>query len=290
MLNALSVDVEDYYQVSAFESVVRFQEWGRRESRVEWNTHRVLDLLDEYKVKATFFVLGWVAERNSTLIRIIAKRGHEVASHGYSHQLIYTQTPDQFRSETRHAKKVVEDIIGEPIIGYRAASYSITAKSLWSLDILAEEGFQYDSSIFPIRHDRYGIPSHKRSFHILNSRGPLAIAEVPLSTIRIAGVNVPIAGGGYFRLLPYAVTHLALLYLNRQEGEPATFYFHPWEIDPEQPRIQAGWLSRFRHYTNLGRMEGKLRRLLTNFSFAPIRQVYAGSLSVAPVSLKSDAA
>jgi polysaccharide deacetylase family protein (PEP-CTERM system associated) len=257
---------------------------------VEKNTCRVLDLLDEYHAKATFFVLGWVAERNPTLVRIISKRGHEVASHGYSHQLIYTQTPEEFREETRRAKKIVEDIIGGPIIGYRAASYSITTESLWALDVLAEEGFEYDSSIFPIRHDRYGIPGHERFHHVLYGKGHLAIAEVPLSTLRIAGLNLPVAGGGYLRLLPYALTHLALLYLNRQEGQPAVVYFHPWEIDPEQPRIKAGWLSRFRHYTNLGRMEGKLRKLLTNFSFAPIREVYAGSLSVPAPTLKSDAA
>jgi polysaccharide deacetylase family protein (PEP-CTERM system associated) len=290
MLNALSVDVEDYYQVSAFESVVRFEEWGRRESRVEWNTHRVLDLLDEHQIKATFFVLGWVAERNPTLVRIISKRGHEVASHGYSHQLIYTQTPEEFREETRRAKKIVEDIIGGPIIGYRAASYSITTESLWALDVLAEEGFEYDSSIFPIRHDRYGIPGHERFHHVLYGKGHLSIAEVPLSTLRIAGLNLPVAGGGYLRLLPYALTHLALLYLNRQEGQPAVVYFHPWEIDPDQPRVDASRMSRFRHYTNLGCMENKLRKLLTNFSFAPIREVYAGSLSVPAPTLKNDAA
>ena len=290
MLNALSVDVEDYYQVSAFESVVRFEDWARRESRVEYNTHRVLDLLDEHQVKATFFVLGWVAERNHSLVRIISKRGHEVASHGYAHQLIYTQTPDQFREETRRAKKIVEDITGQPIIGYRAASYSITTKSLWALDILVEEGFRYDSSIFPIRHDRYGIPGHERFVHFLNSNGPLAITEIPLSTVRIAGLNFPVAGGGYFRLFPYALTHLALLHLNRREGQPAVVYFHPWEIDPDQPRIQADRISRFRHYTNLGRMEKKLRKLLANFSFAPIREVYAGSLSVPVTALRSDAA
>jgi polysaccharide deacetylase family protein (PEP-CTERM system associated) len=290
MLNALSIDVEDYYQVSAFESVVRFEEWGRRESRVEWNTHRVLDLLDEYNVKATFFVLGWVAERNSTLVRIISKRGHEVASHGYAHQLIYTQTPEQFREETRRSKKIVEDIIGQAIIGYRAASYSITARSLWALDILAEEGFQYDSSIFPIRHDRYGIPGHERFVHTINGNGHLVIAEVPLSTLRIAGVNLPVAGGGYLRLLPYAATHFAMLYLNRLEGQPAVVYFHPWEIDPDQPRIQANWLSRIRHYTNLGGMESKLRKLLANFSFGPIREVYAGSLSLPMPTLQIDAA
>lgn len=290
MLNALSVDVEDYYQVSAFESVVRFEDWGRRESRVERNTYRILDLLDKFHAKATFFVLGWVAEHNPALVQIISKRGHEIASHGYAHRLIYTQTQAQFREETRRAKKTVEDIIGQSIIGYRAASYSITAESLWALDILAEEGFQYDSSIFPIRHDRYGIPGHERFFHVLNGNGHLPIAEVPLSTLRIAGLNIPVAGGGYFRLLPYAMTHLALLYLNRQEGQPAVVYFHPWEIDLDQPRIQAGWISRFRHYTNLARMEGKLRRLLANFSFAPIREVYAASLSAPATTLKSDAA
>lgn len=291
MLNALSVDVEDYYQVSAFESVVRLEDWGVRESRVERNTHRVLDLLDEFHVKATFFVLGWVAEKNSALIQVISRRGHEVASHGYSHRLIYNQTPDDFRQETRRAKRVVEDAIGHPIIGYRAASYSITQESLWSLNILAEEGFQYDSSIFPIRHDRYGIPSHQRFFHVLNGNGQAAIAEIPLSTVRIAGFNFPMAGGGYFRLLPYAITDLAMRYLNQQEREPAVFYFHPWEIDPDQPRIEAGWLSHFRHYTNLGRMEWKLRKLLSRFSFAPIREVYASGLnsSVAAI-LKSDAA
>ncbi|MGH7769236.1 MAG: XrtA system polysaccharide deacetylase, partial [Candidatus Binatia bacterium] len=205
MLNALSVDVEDYYQVSAFESVVRFEDWSRRESRVERNTYRILDLLDKFHAKATFFVLGWVAEHNPALVQVISKRGHEIASHGYAHRLIYTQTQAQFREETRRAKKTVEDIIGQSIIGYRAASYSITAESLWALDILAEEGFQYDSSIFPIRHDRYGIPGHKRFFHVLNGNGHLAIAEVPLSTLRIAGFNIPVAGGGYFRLLPYAM-------------------------------------------------------------------------------------
>jgi polysaccharide deacetylase family protein (PEP-CTERM system associated) len=288
MLNALSVDVEDYYQVSAFEAVVRLDDWGYHESRVERNTHRVLDLLDDFHTKATFFVLGWVAEKCPNLIQSIARRGHEVASHGYSHRLIYTQTPEQFRAETRRAKNAVEDIIGKLIIGYRAASYSITSESLWSLDILAEEGFQYDSSIFPIRHDRYGIPRHQRFFHILNGEGQTPIAEIPLSTVRIAGLNFPIAGGGYFRLLPYSITQWALHHLNGREGKPAVFYFHPWEIDPDQPRIEAGWLSRFRHYTNLSRMESKLRKLLSRFSFAPIRQVYG--LNSPVQALTTDAA
>jgi len=277
MLNALSIDVEDYYQVSAFETTVQFENWNRYESRVERNTYRVLDLLDEYHVKATFFVLGWVAEHNPTLVQLISNRGHEVASHGYSHRLIYSQTQDQFRDETRRAKKVVEEAIGQPIIGYRAASYSITAESFWALDILAEEGFQYDSSIFPIRHDRYGIPGHKRFFHVLNGNGHLPIAEIPLSTVRIAGLNIPIAGGGYFRLLPYWFTKRGIARLNREEQRPAVFYLHPWEIDPGQPRIEnAGLKSRLRHYTNLGRCEDRLRQLLGEFSFASMEEVLEG--------------
>lgn len=290
MLNAISVDVEDYYQVSAFESVVRIEDWSWRESRVERNTHRVLDMFDDYNVKGTFFILGWVAERNPKLVKTIAGRGHEVASHGYSHQLIYNQTPELFREETRRAKRVVEDLIGGPIFGYRAASYSIIAESFWALDILAEEGFVYDSSIFPIQHDRYGIPEHQRFFHILNGGERLPIAEVPLSTVRVAGLNFPIAGGGYFRMLPYALTHTGIEYLNRIDKQPAVFYFHPWEIDPDQPRIDAAWLSRFRHYTNLGRMEKKLRKLLGSFDFAPIREVYAAGLNIHHANVETDAA
>ena len=275
MLNALTVDVEDYFQVSAFESVVRFADWDHYESRVEKNTQRVLDLLDVYQTKGTFFVLGWVAERHAELVRLIHRRGHEVASHGYAHQRVYTQSPEQFRDETRRCKKLLEDLIGAPILGYRAASYSITAQSLWALDILAEEGFRYDSSIFPIRHDLYGIPGHQRFFHQLDGDGRRAIAEVPLSTLRFAGVNFPVAGGGYLRIFPYAVNHLAIGYLNRSESQPAVVYFHPWEIDADQPRLPAGRLSRFRHYTNLGRMETRLRKLLASFSFGPVRDVYA---------------
>jgi polysaccharide deacetylase family protein (PEP-CTERM system associated) len=280
MLNALTVDVEDYYHVTAFESVIRPQDWGRYESRVDTNTRRILDILDEYGTKATFFVLGCVAERDPGLVQAIHKGGHEVASHGYSHQPIYTQTPQQFREETRKAKKSVEEIIGQHIIGYRAASYSITRNSFWALDILAEEGFRYDSSIFPIVHDLYGIPGHERFVHLLNANGGGTLAEIPLSTVRLMGINLPAAGGGYLRLLPYAVTKFALLNLNKYERQPAVVYFHPWEIDPKQPRIQCGWKSRIRHYTNLRGMEGKVRNLLSNFSFAPIRDVYGAHMNL----------
>jgi polysaccharide deacetylase family protein (PEP-CTERM system associated) len=290
MLNVLTIDVEEYFHVSAFESVIRFEEWDRYESRVERSTHHVLDILDEYKTKATFFVLGWVAERHPGLVQVIQKRGHEIASHGYAHQRIYTQAPEQFREETRRAKSIVENIIGRSIIGYRAASYSIIGETLWALDILAEEGFQYDSSIFPIRHDLYGISDHERFFAVLNRNGSGTMAEIPLSTIRMAGVNFPVGGGGYLRIFPYAVNYLALLHLNRHERRPAVVYFHPWEIDPDQPRIQGGWKSRFRHYTNLARMESKIRSLLASFSFAPIREVYAARLSLPAATMDSDAA
>ena len=280
MINALTVDVEDYYHVSAFESVVPFENWHKYESRVEKNSERILDIFDQYDARATFFVLGCVAERHPELVRKIASRGHEIGSHGYSHRRIYTQTVDQFREETQKAKKIAEDITGYSIIGYRAASYSIIRETLWALDILAEEGFRYDSSIFPVRHDLYGIPDHDRFFHLLHRKGSGVIAEIPLSTVRLAGMNVPVGGGGYLRLLPYSMTNLALQSLNTREKQPAVVYFHPWEIDPDQPRIKTGWKSRFRHYTNLKTMESKVRRLLSSFNFAPIREVYASGLNL----------
>lgn len=278
MINALTIDVEDYYHVSAFESVVTPQDWTKHESRVERNTHRILDFLDETQTKATFFVLGWVAEQYPQVVRAISQRGHEVASHGYSHRRIYTQTLNQFREETRRSKRMLEDLVGHPILGYRAASYSITAKSLWALNVLVEEGFCYDSSIFPIRHDLYGMPGHNRFSHVLKVAGGAEITELPLSTVRIGPATVPVAGGGYLRLFPCAFTLWAIRHLNDKEKQPAIVYFHPWEIDPNQPRIQAPLKSTFRHYTNLSRMEAKLRRLLSNFSFAPMRDVFKGSL------------
>jgi polysaccharide deacetylase family protein (PEP-CTERM system associated) len=273
MLNALTIDVEDYYQVSAFESVVPLADWERYESRVEKNTHRILDLLDAHTTTATFFVLGWVAERHPGLIRTLVARGHEVASHGYAHRRVYTQTPAQFRTETRRSKCLLEDTLGHPIRGYRAASYSITMHSLWALEVLREEGFVYDSSIFPIRHDLYGIPSHPRFCHMIPGQSDAPLVEFPLSTLRLGGTNFPIAGGGYLRLFPYAYTRWGLRYLNRREGQPAVVYLHPWELDPEQPRLPAGTLSRFRHYTNLHRMEERFVRLLQDFSFGTMSEV-----------------
>jgi polysaccharide deacetylase family protein (PEP-CTERM system associated) len=270
MLNALTIDVEDYYHVGAFESVIQFADWDRYQSRVEGNVHRLLDLLDAHCcTKATFFVLGWVAERHGPLISAIQQRGHEVASHGYAHQRIYLQTPEQFRQETRRSKQILEDAIGHSVIGYRAASYSITKDCLWALEILQEEGFKYDSSIFPIHHDGYGIPGSSRFCHITGA----SLVEFPPSTVRYAGVNFPIAGGGYFRMFPYAITRWGIKRLNSGEHHPAMVYLHPWEIDPEQPRIHASALSEFRHYVNLRKTAGRLTRLLQDFTFGTVSEV-----------------
>jgi polysaccharide deacetylase family protein (PEP-CTERM system associated) len=239
------------------------------ESRVERSTHRLLDLFDEFDVRATVFVLGWVARQRPRLAREIAARGHEVASHGYGHRLVYEQTRAEFAADVRQAKAVIEEAAGQRVTGYRAPSYSITAQSLWAIDVLAAEGYEYDSSIFPIRHDRYGLPGAPRHVHRVS--GPArSIVEIPPATVQVAGATLPAAGGGYFRLLPYAWTRWALARLNERERQPAVFYLHPWEIDPEQPRIGAPGLSRLRHYTNLHRTMPRLRRLLSDFRFAPI--------------------
>lgn len=272
--NALTVDVEDYFQVSAFAKNIKQADWEDQPLRVEQNTRRLMDLFDESEVKATFFVLGWVADRNKNLIKEIADRGHEVASHGYSHQLIYNQTPDVFREETLHSKALLEDIVQKPVRGYRAASYSITQKSLWALDILAEAGFEYDSSIFPVRHDRYGIPDACEVPNVLKTPDGHSIVEFPLSTAKVFNYKLPIAGGGYFRLYPYAVTKAGLAQVNRRK-QPFIFYLHPWEIDTEQPRIEASLLSRFRHYNNLEKCEIRLQRLMKDFEFTTVESVLA---------------
>jgi len=264
--NVLTVDVEDYFQVSAFANSIDQDEWGEHPLRVASNTHKLLDLFDEYQVKATFFILGWVAEREKNLVLEIAKRGHEVACHGYSHQLVYNQTPEVFQQETVRAKSILEDIIQQPVLGYRAASYSITEKSLWALDILAESGFVYDSSIFPVRHGRYGMPDTPEYPYHLKTPAGLSIIEFPLSTAKILNYRLPVAGGGYFRLYPYWLSRMGLKQINRQQ-KPFIFYLHPWEIDPDQPRISASWFSRFRHYNNLDKCESRLRNLMTDFQF-----------------------
>ncbi len=270
--NALTVDVEDYFQVSAFADSIAQHEWDNQALRVERNTHKLLDLFDDYQIQATFFVLGWVADRARALILEIAQRGHEVACHGYSHQLIYNQSPEVFREETIRAKDLLEDIVQRPVRGYRAASYSITRRSLWALDILFEAGFEYDSSIFPVRHDRYGIPDSPEFPYILDTPNGHKLIEFPLSTAKVMGYRLPVAGGGYFRLYPYWLSHAGLKQINRGQ-KPFIFYLHPWEVDPEQPRISASWFSRFRHYNNLDKCETRLRKLASDFQFTTVERV-----------------
>ena len=280
-INAMTVDVEDYFHVSALAEVIARKDWDHIQLRVEANTDRLLAMFAEKNVAATFFVLGWVAQRCPQLIRRIHDAGHEVACHGLTHELVYRQTPEVFREETRSSKAMLEDIIGAPVIGYRAASYSITAKSLWALDALCDLGFRYDSSIFPIAHDRYGIPgSSTRPGPMLAPNGR-SIVEFPLSTKGILGRRVPVAGGGYFRLFPYWFTRWALAGVNRDDSIPFVFYLHPWEIDPGQPRVRASLKSRFRHYNNLDKCEPRLRALLGDFRFSTMREVLSPYLQAA---------
>lgn len=273
VINAFSVDVEDYFQVAALSSAVARASWTQRESRVGRNTDALLGLLAENRVRGTFFVLGWVAEHHPALVKRISAAGHEIASHGFSHELIYKQSPGEFREETLRSRGLLEDLSGTAVVGYRAASFSITRRSLWALDVLIDAGFQYDSSIFPIRHDRYGIPGAAREPGTVMAPSGRSIVEFPMSAARFLGANVPVSGGGYFRLLPYWLTRLGLRQINVERSCPFTFYLHPWEIDPGQPRVKVGWLSRLRHYTNLHVCESRLRRLLTEFRFAPMREV-----------------
>ena len=329
MLNILTVDLEDYFQVYAFSNVIKFDDWGTYECRIERNTDHLLEILDGVKtqyikrqhcstsalrtpVRATFFVLGWIAERYPGLVQRIQKEGHEIACHGYAHRRIYTQSREEFRKDVRKSKSLLEDIIGGEVIGYRAPNYSITNKSRWAFEVLVEEGFKYDSSVFPIRHDFYGMPDAPRfpfavslngndnfEFSMLNfelratapqhgnTAPPLVciapnsklrtqhyLLEFPASTVKVFGTNFPISGGGYFRLFPYSLIRRGLKNINQRENKPFLFYLHPWELDVEQPRVKEARLrSRFRHYVNLDKTESKLRRLLSDFQFSTVRQL-----------------
>jgi polysaccharide deacetylase family protein (PEP-CTERM system associated) len=275
MRNALTFDVEEYFQVESFKPIVRTEDWSGFPSRVGPSTHRILDLLDRREVRGTFFVLGWVGERQPELVREIHARGHEVACHGYGHQVIQSMTPAEFRADVRSAKATLEDAIGAPVRGYRAPTFSIMRGTLWALDVLAEVGFQYDSSIFPIRHDRYGIPEAPRFPHRIPLRRGGDIVEFPMTTVPLAGQRVPVAGGGYFRLLPYPLIAAGIRGVNERERMPAIVYLHPWELDPEQPRLPVRGLSRFRHYVNLQGTAAKLERLLDDFAFASAAEVLA---------------
>ncbi|MEO8678638.1 MAG: XrtA system polysaccharide deacetylase [Vicinamibacterales bacterium] len=266
VVNAMTVDVEDYFHVSVFDGLVPRHTWDGLESRVCANTERLLEIFHASGIRATFFVLGWVAERFPALVRSIAAEGHEVASHGHGHRLVYDLTPAAFREDIRRSKDVLEAAIAAPVFGYRAPSYSVTPRSLWAIDILIEEGFRYDASIFPIHHDRYGIPTSPRHPYLLQR--DYTLLEAPGSTVRWGPFNLPVAGGGYFRILPYAWTRWGIKRLNERERAPAIFYLHPWEIDPGQPRLRASALGQFRHYRNLSKTEGRLRALLNDFQFS----------------------
>lgn len=285
--HAMTIDVEDYYHVAAFGNVIDPADWPQWPSRVEHNTQRLLALFDDADIKATFFVLGWVAERYPDLIKAIAAQGHEVASHGYSHQLIYGQTQDTFRDETAKSKQILEDLVGTPVTGYRAASYSITQRSLWALDILGELGFTWDSSIFPVHHDRYGIAGSPRQPYIINTHGGQQITEFPLTTASLLGQSIPAAGGGYFRQYPYALSRWLFNRASANSTVPQIFYLHPWEIDPEQPRIPgASAFSRFRHYTNLHRCEARLKQLLADFNFTTVSNSLANTAPAATLKIE----
>jgi polysaccharide deacetylase family protein (PEP-CTERM system associated) len=273
--NALSVDLEEYFQVSNFDQCIERKSWDDQPSRVGDATARLLDAFEATGNTATFFVLGWIAERHGALLRQIAERGHEIACHGYGHQLVYDLGPEAFREDLRRARRAIEDASGVEVSGYRAPSYSITERSLWALPILVEEGFRYDSSIFPIRHHRYGIPGFARRPVRVDLAGGSSIREFPLSTLRVGPLTLPVAGGAYLRFLPAALFRWAYGRLVAA-GHPTVLYTHPWEIDPGQPRQDVGLKVRVNHYFNLSRTEGRLRRLLERFRFASLREVLGG--------------
>jgi polysaccharide deacetylase family protein (PEP-CTERM system associated) len=271
-LNALTVDLEEYFQVSNFERSIDRGCWDALPSRVVEATGKLLDAFDETDNRATFFVLGWVAERQPALVREIAERGHEIACHGYGHQLVYELGPERFRADLRRARCTIEDATGVAVRGYRAPSYSITRDSLWALPILVEEGFHFDSSIFPIRHPRYGIPDFARRPVTLSLGDGSVIREFPLTTLQAGPLSLPLAGGAYLRFLPASLFRWAFSRLV-SAGEPTVLYVHPWELDPEQPRQDTSLRVRINHYHNLHRTEGRLRRLLERFRFAPLGTV-----------------
>ena len=275
--NALTIDVEDYFMVSAFEDGVAKSDWIRFEDRVGRSTMKILEILDARAIKGTFFVVGWIGERNPALVREIHARGHEVACHGFYHELAYRFEENQFRADVRRAKAALEAAIGERVAGYRAPSFSIGPENAWALDVLAEEGFAYDASVLPAPHARGGFEGTPR-FPYRTKR----LMEFPMSTLRFAGRLFPFSGGGYFRLFPYAVVRHGIRAANR-EGFPAIVYLHPWEFDPDQPRLPASPLNRFKHYVNLHKTESKFRRLVSEFPFAPCRDVLsAASLADTP--------
>jgi polysaccharide deacetylase family protein (PEP-CTERM system associated) len=275
--NAMTVDVEDWFQVQAFARVIRRSDWEGLERRVEANTERLLELFATLGQRTTFFTLGWVAERHPALVRRIVANGHELASHGFGHELVHQIGVAAFRADIRRAKQVLEDAAGVAVTGYRAPTFSIGPRSTpWAHIVLAEEGYRYSSSVFPIRHDLYGAPDAPRGPHYPKPDG---VVELPMTTVPLLGRNLPCSGGGWFRLVPYPVFRAGLRRINQSEGRPGIFYFHPWEVDAEQPRVRAaGRLSRFRHYTGLATMTGRLERLLRDFSWGRMDEVFARAI------------
>ena len=276
IVNALTIDVEDYFQVSAFAPYIRRDDWDARECRVERNVHRILDLLDTRSTRATFFTLGWIAERWPQLVRQIVARGHELASHGYGHERVSDLTPQAFLADITSAKKILEDLAGVEVQGYRAPSFSIGAGNLWAFDGLARAGYRYSSSIYPIRHDHYGMPDAPRFAHRVSS----GLLEIPVTTLRVMNRNFPSSGGGYFRLLPYPVSRWMLRQVNTTDRQAAVFYCHPWEIDVDQPRVPGiDRKTQFRHYVNIGRMESRLAQLLNDFQWDRMDRVFLPQLA-----------
>ncbi|BCO19942.1 DUF3473 domain-containing protein [Alteromonas sp. McT4-15] len=270
-LNAMTVDVEDYFQVSAFEDVINKESWDSQQLRVGQNTHRLLDLFAENNVKSTFFTLGWVAKRCPDVIKRIVDEGHELASHGLEHQRATTMSQSQFKEDVYASKSILEDVGGTAIKGYRAPSFSVNDSNTWVYDVLVEQGFVYSSSTYPIEHDLYGVPQWPR-FKYERKEG---ITEIPIPTIRKKGTNVGIGGGGFYRLYPYWLSKKRIMAFMEAESAPYSFYFHPWEIDPDQPYIkEANWRSKFRHYINLSRMESKIEKLLKDFNWGSMYDVY----------------
>jgi polysaccharide deacetylase family protein (PEP-CTERM system associated) len=273
IVNALTIDVEDYFQVSAFAPHIPRSEWDAKPTRVEENVELILSMLAEHTIRATFFTLGWVAERRPALVRRVAAAGHEIASHGYAHHRASDLTREEFESDITRAKALLEDTTGQPVRGYRAPSFSIGAQNEWAFECIAEAGYHYSSSVYPIKHDHYGMPSAPRFPHAPHP----GLLELPLTTTRMLGRNLPAGGGGYFRLLPYQVSRWFIQRVNRIDGHPAIFYFHPWEVDPDQPRVEGiGVKTRFRHYLNLEHTERRVRRLLADFRWDRVDRVFLG--------------
>ncbi len=281
LTNALTIDVEDYFQVSAMAPYIRRDDWDSRECRVERNIGRILELLAEHDTHATFFTLGWIAERYPQLVRAIVAGGHELASHGYGHERASDLSPAAFKHDVERAKALLEDIAGCEVHGYRAPSFSIGQGNLWAFDVLGQAGYRYSSSIYPIRHDHYGMPDAPRFAH----RVQAGLLEVPVTTLRLGRRNLPSSGGGYFRLLPYALSRWMIRRVNQVDRQSAIFYFHPWEIDPGQPRVAGiDARTRFRHYLNIDRMEGRLGALLGDFRWGRMDDIFLGTASLHPAT------